>query len=126
MFHVVSVTFSDAIFLYISIAMTMNFVYLIFMLNDIKYLKEVVLRSKIFKISLHELSRLQTLQKFNFLFLTEMFYGAKHWISLERKLYFLETIVFNDVFFLSKTLSLGIWGENPLFLTNFINSNCKM
>ena len=69
------------------------------MLNDIKYQKEVILRLKIFKISLHELSRLQTLQKFTFLFLTEMFYdyGAKHWTSLECKLYFLETIVFNDI-----------------------------
>ena len=26
-----------------------------------------------------------------------MFYGAKHWTSLECKLYFLETIVFDDV-----------------------------
>ena len=52
---------------------------------------------KIFKILLHELSRLQTLQKITFLFLTEMFYGAKHWTSLECKLYFLETIVFNDI-----------------------------
>ena len=73
------------------------FVYLIFMLNDIKYQKEVILRLKIFKISLHEMSRLQTLQKFTFLFLTEMFYGAKHWTNLECKLYFLETIVFNDI-----------------------------
>ena len=32
-----------------------------------------------------------------FLFLTEMFYGAKHWTSLECKLYFFETIVFNDI-----------------------------
>ena len=67
------------------------------MLNDIKYLKEVILRLKIFKILLHELSQLQTLQKFTFLFLTGMFYGAKHWTSLECKLYFLETIVFNDI-----------------------------
>ena len=67
------------------------------MLNDIKYHKEVILRLKIFKISLHELSRLQTLQKFTFLFLTEIFYGANHWTSLEYKLYFLETIVFNDI-----------------------------
>ena len=67
------------------------------MLNDTKYLKEVILRLKIFKISLHELSRLQTLQKITFLFLTEMFYGAKHWTSLESKLYFLETIVFTDI-----------------------------
>ena len=48
------------------------------MLNDIKYKKEFILRLKIFKISLHEFSRLQTLQKFTFLFLTEMFHGAKH------------------------------------------------
>ena len=67
------------------------------MLNDIKYKKEVILRLKTFKISLHELSSLQTLQKFTFLFLTEMFYGAKHWTSLECKLYFLETIVFDDI-----------------------------
>ena len=67
------------------------------MLNDIKYKKEVILRLKTFKISLHELSWLQTLQKFTFLFLTEMFYGAKHWTSLECKLYFLETIVFDDI-----------------------------
>ena len=67
------------------------------MLNDIKYLKEVILRLKIFKISLHELSWLQTLQKFTFMFLTEMFYGAKHWTSLEYKLYCLETIVFDDI-----------------------------
>ena len=40
---------------------------------------------------------LQTLQKLIFLLLTEMFYGAKHWTSLECKLYFLETIVFNDI-----------------------------
>ena len=26
-----------------------------------------------------------------------MFYGAKHWTSLEYKLYVLETIVFNDI-----------------------------
>ena len=58
---------------------------------------EKLLEPTIFKISLHELSRLQTLQKFTFLFLTEMFYGAKHWTSLECKLYFLETIVFNDI-----------------------------
>ena len=37
---------------------------------------------------LHEVSRLQTLQKCTFLFLTEMFYGAKHWTSPESKLYF--------------------------------------
>ena len=67
------------------------------MLNDIKYQKEVILRLKIFKILLHELSGLQTLQKFTFLFLTEMLYGAKHWTSLECKLYFLETIAFNDI-----------------------------
>ena len=67
------------------------------MLNDMKYQKEVILRLKIFKISLHELSWLQTLQKFTFLFLTEMFYGVKHWTSLECKLYFLETIVFNGI-----------------------------
>ena len=67
------------------------------MLNDIKYQKEVILRLKIFKISLHELSRLQTLQKITFLFLIEMLYGAKHWTSLECKLYLLETIVFNDI-----------------------------
>ena len=67
------------------------------MLNDIKYKKEVILRLKTFKISLHELSSLQTLQKCTFLFLTEMFYGAKHWTSLECKLYFLETIVFDDI-----------------------------
>ena len=67
------------------------------MLNDIKYSKEVILRLEIFKISLHELSRLQTLKKITFLFLTEMFYGAKHWTSLECKLYFFETIVFNDI-----------------------------
>ena len=41
--------------------------------------------------------KLQTLQKLIFLLLTEMFYGAKHWTSLECKLYFLETIVFNDI-----------------------------
>ena len=67
------------------------------MLNDIKYLKEIILRLKIFKISLHELSRLQTLHKITFLFLTEMFYGAKHWTSLECKLYYLETIILNDI-----------------------------
>ena len=40
---------------------------------------------------------LQTLQKFTFLFPTEMFYCVKYWTSLECKLYFLETIVFNDI-----------------------------
>ena len=68
--------------------MTMNFCLSDIMLNDIKYLKEVILRLKIFKISLHELSWLQTLQKNTFLFLTEMFYGAKHWTSPEGKLNF--------------------------------------
>ena len=67
------------------------------MLNDIKFKKEVILRLKIFMFSLRELSRLQTQQQFTFLFPTEMFYGAKHWTSLECKLYFLETIVFNDI-----------------------------
>ena len=67
------------------------------MLNDIKYQKEDILRLKIFKISLHEMSRLQTIQRFTFLFLTEMLYGAKHWTSLECKLYFLETLVVNDI-----------------------------
>ena len=67
------------------------------MLNDMKYWKEVILRLKIFKISLHELSRLQTLQKSAFLFRTEMLNGTKHWTNLECKLYFLETIVFNDI-----------------------------
>ena len=67
------------------------------MLNGIKYQKEVILRWKIFKISLHELSWLQTLQKFTFLFMTEMFYGADNWTSLECKLYFFETIVFDDI-----------------------------
>ena len=43
------------------------------------------------------MSQLQTLQKFTFLFLTEMFYGGKHWTNLECKLYFFETIVFNDI-----------------------------
>ena len=28
---------------------------------------------------------------------TKMFYGAKHWTSLECKLYFLIAIVFNDI-----------------------------
>ena len=43
------------------------------------------------------MTRLQTLQKFTLLFLTEMLYGAKHWTNLECKLYFLETIVLNDI-----------------------------
>ena len=56
-----------------------------------------MLRLKIFIISLHKMSRLQTLQKFTLVFLTEMFYGAKHWTNLECKLYFLETIVYNNI-----------------------------
>ena len=55
------------------------------------------MRLKIFKILLPEMSGLQTLQKFTFLLLTEMFYGAKHWTNLECKLYFFETVVFNDI-----------------------------
>ena len=35
--------------------------------------------------------------KITFLFLIEMFYGAKYWSSLECKLYFLETLVFDDI-----------------------------
>ena len=35
--------------------------------------------------------------KITFLFLAEMFYGAKHWTSPECKLYFLKTIIFNDI-----------------------------
>ena len=58
---------------------------------------EVILRLKIFEILLHELSRLQTLHKFTFLFPTEMFYGAKHWTSLEYKLYFLKSIIFDEM-----------------------------
>ena len=35
--------------------------------------------------------------KITFLFLTEMFYGAKHSTNLECNLYFLETVVFKDI-----------------------------
>ena len=34
-----------------------------------------------------------------------MFYGTKHWTSLECKLYFLETIVFNDIMEMNFTLN---------------------
>ena len=62
---------------------------------------------KILKGSYSEIENLQDFASWNvtvtdttkiyFLFLTEMFYGAKHWTNLECKLYFFETIVFNDI-----------------------------
>ena len=78
MFHVVSVTFSVANYSSIPIVMTMKLC-----LSDIyvewhKILKGSYSKIDFFKILLHELSRLQSLQKFIFLFLTEMFHGAKH------------------------------------------------
>ena len=66
-------------------------------LSDIYVKCHEILKGSYSEISLHELSWLQTLQKFTFLFLTEMFYGVKHWTSLNCKLHFLETIVFNGI-----------------------------
>ena len=49
------------------------------------------------------------------LFLTEMFYGGKHWASLKCKLDFLKTIIFNDIMemnfpFKNKDMSCIIMG----------------
>ena len=67
-----------------------------------------------------------TLQKFTFLFLTEMFYGAKRWTSLECKLYFLETIVFNNKmemnFTLINTCLVGLVQCISVFLAFFIKT----
>ena len=97
MFHVESVTFSDANFSQIPIVMTMKLCLFDIHVEGHKILKGSHSEINIFKILLHELSRLQTLQKFTFLFLTEIFYGAKHWSSLECKLYFLITIIFDEI-----------------------------
>ena len=72
------------------------------------YLSDIYVEwHKILKVSYSEIENLQDFAswiitvtdttKITFLSLTEMFYGEKHWTSLECKLYFLEAIVINGI-----------------------------